>query len=288
MKRKILTLALATAAIGLSAPAMADPIPTISNLDGTLMPFNGFDWAQNGTAISTPISSEGLSVGDTFDTYYFAAAVAITSLPGGNPFDVSKLTAIADGTSLGDRYQYTVVASFQEKVDSIDVDTGTVNFSTTGGSWSVYYDHADLAGTRGNMMNGTGFDDGVRILWGDVDVQTIGFFNPNTSGGQFDFNGTVTGTDTTYINPEMKSTVAFGTLQFGPNETGWVTASGRPNGGGSATTDGLLEALQFQADGNQSFKVKSTDVPEPGVLALFGLGLFGLFATTRRKNNLVA
>lgn len=79
MKRKILTLALATAAIGLSAPAMADPV--ISNLDGTLVPFAGFDWASNGTAISKPVT-EDLKVGDTFTTYYFATAEGIKAVGG--------------------------------------------------------------------------------------------------------------------------------------------------------------------------------------------------------------
>lgn len=282
MKQKIFTSVLVAATMGLSASAMA--APSITNLDGTHMPFDGFDWAKNGTAISTPIPEGGLSVGDAFTTYFFASAVSITD-PAGNAFEgLSGLASAATGGALGaNLYQYTVVASFNEQVSSID--GGVVNFSTTGGAWSIYYDHAGLDGTRASMIAGTGFDDGVQLLWGDVNVQDIGSFNPATSSGEFHFSGNVVGTNSTYINPDMIKTVAFGTLQFGPNTTGWNPADARPNGNGTATAI-VGNALQFQADGNQSFT--PSEVPEPGVLALLGLGMFGLFATTRRKNNLVA
>jgi hypothetical protein len=34
-----------------------------------------------------------------------------------------------------------------------------------------------------------------------------------------------------------------------------------------------------------SHAVNTTNVPEPGILALFGLGFAGLFAAKRRKNH---
>ncbi len=282
MKRKVLTSLFAAAAVSLSASAMATP--SISNRDGTLVPFDGFDWAKNGTAISTPVNMGGISVGDTFSTYYFATATAITDPDGNNIFAPNLYQPGVGGTFSNNQYQYTIVAEFNERVDSIT--GGQADFSTTGGTWSIYYDHAGSTNTVADMAAGTGFDDGIKILWGSVTPQDIGIFNALTNSGEFHFSGVVDDTNTTYINPEMISTVAFGTLQFDQNTTGWKKATGRPNGGGTATPNGLGDniALQFQADGNQNF----SPIPEPGILALLGLGMFGLFATTRRRNNQVA
>lgn len=280
MKQKILTSVFAAAAVSLSIPAMAS---TITNLDLTgASPFSGFDWSSNGTAISAPVSG-ALAVGDTFTTYYFADAVSILK-QGGGSFATPNLISSAPGGvfDVGD-YEYTIVAQIEETVTHVvGLGASTIaTFAATGGSWSIYYDFAGTgaSNTVADQIAGTGFTDGIKVLGGTVNPGDIGNFTVTAGGGngQFDFNGLVNYTNTAYITPEQTSTVAFGTLQFGNKITDWTAAIGTP--WGALPTN----PLQFQADGNQNFKV-----PEPGVLALLGLGMFGLFATTRRKNNQAA
>ncbi|MCC6917085.1 flocculation-associated PEP-CTERM protein PepA [Nitrosomonas sp.] len=286
MKQKIFTSVLAAAAISLSAPAMAS---TITNLDlAGASPFSGFDWSSNGTAISAPVSGT-LAVGDTFTTYYFADAVSILK-QGGGSFVTPGLISSAPGNGgfAAGAYEYTIVAQIEETVTSVfNLGGGKTlaTFSATGnGSWDIYYDNAGLGNSIANQIAGTGFTDGVRILGGTVNPGDIGNFTVDAGGtggnGQFDFNGLVNYTNTAYITPEQLSTVAFGTLQFGNRITDWTAATGTPWGSLPGNP------LQFQADGNQNFAPRQ--VPEPGVLALLGLGMFGLFATTRRKNNQAA
>lgn len=292
MKQRILTSIFAATAISLSVPAMAS---TITNLDFVnASPFSGFDWSSNGTAVSAPVSGS-LAVGDTFTTYYFADAVSVLKQGGGN-FTTPGLVSSAPGSLDGGltdeftvgKYEYTIVAMIEETVTNV-VDLGAsgtlATFAATGnGSWEIYYDHAGSDNTVANQIAGTGFVDGIKILGGTVNAGDIGNFTVTANGlggnGQFDFNGLVNYTNTAYITPEQLSTVAFGTLQFGNKITDWTAAVGTPWG--------VLpnNPLQFQADGNQNFVPK--ELPEPGMLALLGLGIFGLFATTRRKNNLMA
>jgi len=293
MKRKILTLALATAAIGLSAPSMAS---TITNLELTgASPFGGFDWSQNGTAVSTPIPTGELQVGDSFTTYYFADAVAISKAGGGSFVTNNMIDGAPGGSFAANEYQYTAVFSVTEKVTSVsDIGDGQTlaKFSATGGSWEIYYDYFDLAegNTIANQVSGAGFKDGILLLSGNITPGYIGNFTTEVDGdgnvggdGNFNFQGNVTYTNGDYITPEQEFSNGVATLQFGWKITNWTPPTGTPWGG-----EILADGLMFQADGNQAFKFEPKELPEPGVLALLGLGMFGLFATTRRKNNLMA
>lgn len=286
MKRKILTSLFAAAAVSFSASAMANP--TISNLDGSLVPFGGFDWASNGTGISKPVTA-ALNVGDTFTTYYFATAEAIKQAGGGTFSGLNMVTG-GPGTTFADgQYEYTAVFQVQERVNAVfNAPNGstTAFFEALGGTWNIYYDGAFAGGGAvANQITGTGFTDGILVLSGTITPGDVGSFTAASGGqsgtGNFNFKGEVTNTNETYIQPDMASSNGFSTLQLGGNiTTDWTAPTGTPWGAGL-----LTDSLVFQADGNQTFVPETTDIPEPGILALLGLGMFGLFATTRRRNN---
>jgi len=270
MKRTTFNSLLAITAIGLSASASAS---TITNLDLiTASPFGGFDWSQNGTAVSTP--GPVYSDGDVITTYYFADAVAVNK-EGGGVFSTPDLLTSAPGGVFGAAsYEYTIFASITEVVSGCGgVCAGAATFTPTGGAWNVYYDHALLSNTVANQISGTGFTDGDFVIGGTILAGGGGTFNPTTGVGIFSFDGIVTSTNSTYISPDQDSTFAIATLQFGNSTTNWTAPTGTPLGGLPAS------AISFQADGNQGISV----IPEPGILALLGLGMFGLFVTTQKK-----
>lgn len=293
MKQKILASLFTVAAINFSAPSMAS---TITNLDLTnASPFGGFDWSANGTALSTPIEGP-LEVGDIFTTYYFADAVAIAKA-GGGTFNTPNMIDSAPGGSFGTgEYQYTAVFQVTEEVISVtDLGGGATfaRFAATEGTWNIYYDYAGVSGggTVGDQVTGAGFDDGIRILGGIITPGNVGNFttepDPNNGGaiggdGNFNFTGTVNYTNSAYIAPDQTDSNGTATLQFGWKTTNWTGPTGTPWG-----DEVLADAIIFQADGNQSFRITTTEVPEPGMLALLGLGIFGLLTVTRRKNGLV-
>lgn len=260
---------IAALAICLGTAAMPASATTITNTDGTFN-FTGFDWAQGGTAFATgfvPVA------GDSFTLTYFAYATNLINgifnipsalLPG---FDT-----VADGADAG--YEYTIVATLNETVNNC---VGTVcNFAINSGTWTVYYDlAADANATAG--ANGTGFDNGIVIMTGDINPLASSTFDISSGANSTTVTGDILTTNGAYITPPFTGTTATTTLQLGTAITSWVNPGGFD---GVAFTGADFPV--FQADGNQSF---ITAVPEPGSLALFGLGFGALGWSLRRRRN---
>lgn len=267
---------LAVAAPSVAAPSLT--FTTAANGTQVIDPFGGFDYISNATAVSTAPVFDGTSI---ITTTYLASANAIQD-PGGNNYNTP---GIRPTTPLGSNpWEFTVKATITETAICILAGgpTGCVTalFTATGGSWDVYYDSTADA----DILAGTGYINGTRVLGGNISAGTAGTFtaiNATSGTGTFAFFGGVTFTQTdntkdAFFNPALTNTVAGAEIKIGGATTGWTAPTTWTEGGGIPTG-----ALVFQADGNQSF----TAVPEPGTLALVGLSLVGLGMVRRRRHG---
>jgi len=253
-------------AAALSSTAFA--APTITNVDGTLSPFGGFDWASGGAAFTSGFTAVA---GSTFTLYYASWAGLITDTTGGSLY-APKLDTNPNGTPITTgAYEYTIFGTIQEKVVSCTLNTCT--FQVTGGAFDIYYDTTANAKT---VSNGawTGFTNGTKILSGTVNVGGASQSFSNTTGGQAALDGTVTYTNSTYVNPAMVGTNLTSTLQLSTAVTNFS-----PPTSIDGTTVGANQIV-FQADSNQTFTGR---VPEPAGLALVGLALAGCGLMSRRR-----
>jgi hypothetical protein len=268
--RKIAALlALAGAAtIGTSAQAAA----TITNVDGVLSPFGGFDWSSGSAAWTSGFVPV---VGSTFTLYYAGWAVALTDTGSGTLF-TPHLDTNANGLPVAPgAYEYTILGTLQETITSCNASFTVCEFQITGGSYDIYYDTAANA----RQSNGTGFLDGTKIISGTVG-STSNVFDTQT-GGQATLNGTVNYTNAAYINPALVGTTFTSTLQLASAVTNFTVPTGFDfDNNGSSDALGQPGVIVFQADANQTF---TTAVPEPGMLLLAGLGLAACGAFSRRR-----
>ena len=250
----------------------AHAVPTITNLDGTLSPFGGFDWAQGATAWTSgfvPVA------GNTFTLYYAAWAVAVSDTGSGALF-TPRLDTNANGTpAAAGVYEYTIFASLTETV--LGCTGSTCTFQTTGGSFDIYYD----TGANARQADGTGFRNGTTIISGTVGSSGPTTFN-NTTGGAQALSGAVTYTNSVYVNPALVNTNFSSTLQLGTAVTNFTIPTGFDFNNNGTTAGSELFApgtVVFQADGNQAFSA----VPEPTGLLLAGVALAACGAISRRR-----
>jgi len=270
MKLLKLAGALAASAVFGSA-AYANPTITLTNPDFPApgAAWTGFDWAQGGTAYTQGFVP---AANDLFSLTFFAHAVALQN--GGANLATPLLDTNANGAGdSGKTYEYTIVSTINERVQSC-VGT-TCSFVVLGGTWDIFYDLAmDAKSTAGSL--GTGFGNGTKVLAGtwlsDPVPQT---FTYTGTGGQAlaALTGTVTYTDGTMFAPDLVGTNAVSTLQLGNRQTSYTD----PGGYAGQTWAQIGADVVFQADANQAF------VPEPGVLALVGIGLTVFGAASRRR-----
>jgi hypothetical protein len=247
--RKLASAALGAALVGLASGASAAVILTG---DGNREPFGGFDWAQEGSAVTSGFAPV---TGTVISTTYWANAIAVNR-EGGGVLSTPNLSPFNPAGT----YEYTVLATIQETVTCLNMSCSQAQFTATGGEFRIWYDTAPDS----NLVTGAGITDGDLIIRGDIDPGPAGIFVANGSGGTgvFEFTGNVLFTNTMFINPELATSNAVATLQFGSSTTNWTPPTGTPLGAIPAGS------LLFQADGNQAFQV-----PEPGTLLLGGLSL---------------
>jgi hypothetical protein len=258
-----------------------------NSLDTTsLNPFGGFDWISNGSAVATGFVP-GPGTVSNVTTQYLASANAVQD-PDGNPFPFLGLVPTWNPASfpaiapfVGDGFEFTVKATILETA-TCDATCSEASFFATGGTFAVYYDSTPNA----NRNLGTGYLDGTLIMSGSILPGFAGSFQTTSSSGNFNFKASIdfTETDSTkdaYITPELTSALSGAEIKIGTSTTAWVRPQSFIDAGFDAAKINEPGVLVFQADGNTS-----VSVPEPGTIALLGLGLLGMAggAARRRKS----
>lgn len=290
--------------------------------DGTTSAQQSLDWNANGSGVGIGVGPFGnvaaLQPGNTFTFLYQANLVTVN--PGGistNP----NLDTSSNGTwSSTNAYEFTVVTRLYEVVEAL---VGPVPIGTTGtnlynatfglnpnlrSTVSIFFDSAAMGGQNASTTPGTGFDDGLEILRMTITNGVPGFATLSNFSALVGGTGGGTGQGSAKIYADLSSPGDFvnanylqgilafiydlefqSNLNYPPGDSAAAAFHTGPDASGlypaytvdlDCGTENPCD-LQLKVDGDNTF---SANVPEPGTLALLGMGLLGL-GTMRRRHS---
>lgn len=227
---------------------------------------------------STNYAADGITA-NIFQLSVDWAATSLYSDDDGN-------AGLTVGDSVVDSGSGTVSAFLGSNGGSI---VGDQNNEGIGGDYAIRFDYVDLAGT-------VGFYDGAGGIVADYTSGTINVF-----GYAIDANGNAVGAETQLVTlnvfgsgGDILNALIFATVSdplpgawFFPPATDWSTLTVAINIRLDTNVDGPTPTDNgdgtFSRTSTLNGSVEFNRVPEPGVLALLGIGLVGFGAARRMK-----